>query len=225
MPTIKTYDAAGATSARELIGESGYFLNSTDDGYTIETVDDGSTRTERLYHDLTYVSYSEYDYTAVTSAVFSGIDPKSREPYVYLETLGGGMGARYTKNGKSGVQVHITNASNLPVEAIEMECPLRVQEYSLRAGSGGKGAQNGGDGLRRVIKPIGYDLKFSGAGERFSYHPWGLDGGEPGKTGQFRLIDPKGHEAILPSKTLDTPVAAGSSVMIDTPGGGGYGKR
>ena len=61
---------------------------------------------------------------ANTTAVFSGIDPRTNQPYLYLETLGGGMGARAHKDGKDGVQVHITNTSNLPVEAIEQEYPF-----------------------------------------------------------------------------------------------------
>ncbi|MCB1744172.1 MAG: hydantoinase B/oxoprolinase family protein, partial [Gammaproteobacteria bacterium] len=63
---------------------------------------------------------------ANTTAVFSGVDPRNGRGYLYLETLGGGMGGRPGKDGKDGVQVHITNTSNLPVEAIEMEYPLRV---------------------------------------------------------------------------------------------------
>ena len=66
---------------------------------------------------------------ANTTAVFAGTDPRSGNGYLYLETLGGGMGGRVTKDGKDGVQVGITNTSNLPVEAIEQEYPLRVEEY------------------------------------------------------------------------------------------------
>ncbi len=74
---------------------------------------------------------------ANTSAVFAGTDPQTGNSYVYLETLGGGMGARAGKDGKDGVQVHITNTANLPVEAIELEYPLRVEEYSLITDTGG----------------------------------------------------------------------------------------
>jgi N-methylhydantoinase B len=73
---------------------------------------------------------------ANTSAVFAGNDPATGRAYVYLETLGGGMGARATKDGKDGVQVGITNTSNLPVEAIEMEYPLRVLAYLVGFGGG-----------------------------------------------------------------------------------------
>ena len=85
---------------------------------------------------------------ANTTAVFSGTDPRTGQSYLYLETLGGGMGARPTKDGKDGVQVHITNTSNLPIEAIEMEYPLLVDEYSLVEDSAGAGKHRGGMGLR-----------------------------------------------------------------------------
>ena len=120
---------------------------------------------------------------ANTTAVFSGIDPRSGAPYVYLETLGGGLGGRLTKDGKDGVQVHITNTSNLPVEAIEMEYPLLVEEYALVADSGGAGRFRGGMGLRRSVRPVGHTCEFNGVGERFRLAPWGIFGGEPGLSG------------------------------------------
>ncbi len=160
---------------------------------------------------------------ANTSAVFSGTDPKTGEGYVYLETLGGGMGARATKNGKDGVQVHITNTSNLPVEAIEMEYPLRVEEYALRQGSGGAGRFRGGMGLRRVVSPVGHDAVFAGVGERFARAPWGVFGGAPGAPGAFSMRDPSGAERRLPNKSLGEPLPEGAAAIIETPGAGGYG--
>ena len=122
---------------------------------------------------------------ANTSAVFAGINPNNGQRYVYLETLGGGMGGRYSKDGKDGVQVHLTNTSNLPVEAIEMEYPLRVEEYSFVENSGGAGKYRGGLGIRRIIRPIAHKCEFSGVGERFKHSPWGVFGGKPGKPGKF----------------------------------------
>lgn len=161
---------------------------------------------------------------ANTSAVFAGTDPDTGEAYVYLETLGGGMGARATKDGKDGVQVHITNTSNLPVEAIEMEYPLRVLEYALREGSGGAGRHRGGMGLRRVVTPVGHDAVFSGVGERFRHAPWGFDGGKPGAMGEFHMVDENGNRTRLANKSLSLPLKEGHSVIIETPGAGGYGK-
>ena len=89
---------------------------------------------------------------ANTTAVFSGIDPRTGEGYLYLETLGGGAGGWPGGHGKDGVQVGITNTSNLPVEAIETEYPLRVERYGLLEGSGGAGRFRGGRGLYRVVQ-------------------------------------------------------------------------
>ena len=160
---------------------------------------------------------------ANTTAVFSGIDPRNGKGYLYLETLGGGMGARAAKDGKDGVQVHITNTSNLPVEAIEQEYPLRVEEYSLIEDSGGAGRHRGGLGLRRVVRPVGHDCIFNGVGERFRHRPWGVFGGGPGAPGRFLLRDAGGAETKLPDKCGEHRLARTEAVVIETPGAGGYG--
>ena len=160
---------------------------------------------------------------ANTTAVFSGTDPRSGKGYLYLETLGGGMGARAAKDGKDGVQVHITNTSNLPVEAIEQEYPLRVEEYGLIEDSGGAGRHRGGLGLRRVVRPVGHDCTFNGVGERFRHRPWGVFGGEPGAPGRFLLRDADGAETKLPDKCGEHRLARTEAVVIETPGAGGYG--
>ena len=160
---------------------------------------------------------------ANTSAVFSGIDPRNSQQYVYLETLGGGMGARATKDGKDGVQVNITNTSNLPVEAIEMEYPLRVEDYALIADSGGAGKHRGGMGIRRSIRPVGHFCEFNGVGERFRNQPWGIFGGQPGAAGTFEMVDFKGSTTSLSSKASRVKLSPDARVVISTPGAGGYG--
>ena len=160
---------------------------------------------------------------ANTSMVFAGEDPTTGSPYVYLETLGGGMGGRNDRDGKDGVQVHITNTSNLPVEAIEMEYPLRVEEYSLVVDSGGAGRWRGGLGLRRVIRPVGHVCEFSGAGERFRRGPPGIFGGKAGKTGVFILQRADGSRENLPGKLTSLILHPGDAVAVETPGAGGYG--
>jgi N-methylhydantoinase B len=159
---------------------------------------------------------------ANTSAVFAGKDPVTGKPYVYLETLGGGMGARFAKDGKDGVQAGITNTSNLPVEAIEMEYQLRVLAYGFVEDSGGAGRTRGGLGIRRVVTPVDHDCEFSGVGERFVHQPWGLFGGEPGATGQFLLTNADGATRRLPNK-VRMPLRQGEQVTVETPGAGGYG--
>jgi N-methylhydantoinase B len=159
---------------------------------------------------------------ANTTAVFSGIDPRTNKPYLYFETLGGGMGARATKDGKDGVQVGITNTSNLPVESIEQEYPLRVEEYSFVENSGGAGKYRGGMGLRRVLMPVDHECVFNGAGERFRYQPWGLFGGLAGGSGRFTIWDAHG-ERRLDDKPNEVEVVPGTRITVETPGAGGYG--
>ena len=160
---------------------------------------------------------------ANTTAVFSGTDPRSGKEFVYLETLGGGFGGRATRDGRDGVQVHITNTSNLPVESIESEYPLLVESYGFVEDSGGAGRQRGGLGIRRVLRPAGAVATFSGTGERFRHSPWGLFGGKPGKRGRFAIRDDDGTVHELPGKAPSTRFKRDQCVIIETPGAGGYG--
>jgi N-methylhydantoinase B len=159
---------------------------------------------------------------ANTTAVFFGHDPRHNRHYVYLETLGGGFGGRFTKDGKDGVQVHITNTSNLPVESIEMEYPLLVESYSFVPDSGGAGRHRGGLGLRRVVRPVGHTMTFSGQGERFVHKPWGIFGGGSGGTGKFVKLS-SGKEVPLPTKPANLEVKESEAIVVETPGAGGYG--
>jgi len=160
---------------------------------------------------------------ANTTAIFSGVDPRSGEPYVYLETLGGGAGGRVARDGKDGVQVNLTNTSNLPVEAIELEYPLMVEGYGLVPDTGGAGRQRGGLALCRIIRPVGHTCIFNGAGERFTNRPWGLFGGEPGASGSFKLIRQDGSSERLSNKPSSLSVGPDETVVVQTPGAGGYG--
>jgi N-methylhydantoinase B len=116
----------------------------------------------------------------------------------------------------------MTNTLNTPVEALEYALPVRVTRYSLRHGSGGAGAQRGGDGLRRdvcFLCPVHVNL----LSERRRSTPYGLRGGQPGQPGRNVLIRADGTEQDLPSKAsfdLDT----GDTLSLRTPGGGGWGK-
>jgi N-methylhydantoinase B len=160
---------------------------------------------------------------ANTTAVFSGTNPVTGKEYLYLETLGGGFGGRNDRDGKDGVQVHITNTSNLPVEVIEMEYPLRVLSYGLVENSGGAGKYRGGMGLRREIMPVEHDCIFNGAGERFSNKPWGVFGGSSGGTGKFIHTKQDGNKKKLEIKPSGITLKAGEKILVETPGAGGYG--
>jgi N-methylhydantoinase B len=120
--------------------------------------------------------------------------------------------------------VHITNTSNLPVEAIEMEYPLLVESYGFVKDSGGAGEFRGGMGLRRVISTVGHTCDFNGAGERFRNQPWGIFGGAPGASGHFQHVAVEGAAVQLEIKPAGIRVGPGEKIVVETPGAGGYGK-
>ncbi len=140
------------------------------------------------------------------------------EDVVYYETIGGGQGACVDAPGPSGVHVAMSNTLNTPVEALELEFPLRVAEYSLRAGTGGGGIFAGGDGVVRELEALA-PLRYSLITERRRHAPPGAEGGEPGAPGR-NLLD--GTE--LPPKAIGR-LEPGQRLRIETPGGGGYGAR
>ncbi|MDF9745003.1 hydantoinase B/oxoprolinase family protein [Natrinema salsiterrestre] len=136
--------------------------------------------------------------------------------FAYYETIGGGFGARADRDGMDGVQVGMTNTLNTPVESLETEYPLHVERYALREGSGGRGRFRGGLGLERSVT-VETDATVSLLTERRRHAPKGVAGGEDGATGE-NLID---GEAVPAKTTVD--VAAGATVTVKTPGGGGHG--
>ena len=160
---------------------------------------------------------------ANTSASFFGRGPDGRF-YVYLETLGGGAGGRAYADGTDGVQVHMTNTSNLPIEALENEYPLLIERYELVRDSGGAGTWRGGMGIRRVYRAIDHTLTFSGQGERFVTPPWGLFGGDAGATGRFDVMSDSGESQRLASKPSALEITPQEVITVTTPGAGGYGE-
>jgi N-methylhydantoinase B len=152
---------------------------------------------------------------------FGGIDPRTGAPFAYYETIAGGMGARPTAAGLSGVHTHMTNSLNTPVEALESHFPVRVLRTSLRRESGGRGKFQGGDGIIREIEFL-TDARCSILSDRRRFPPYGLAGGQPGKPGRNTLMI-KNHTRKLPSKTA-LSIPAGGILRIETPGGGGWGK-
>jgi N-methylhydantoinase B len=142
--------------------------------------------------------------------------------FTYYETMGGGHGAARDADGASGLQCHMTNTRNTPVEAIEHVYPVRVRRYRLRRGSGGRGRQRGGDGLVRAIEMLEESV-VTVISERRRFGPWGLAGGEAGKPGRNTIRRTNGRTEKKPGK-FQTLVKKGESVIVETPGGGGYGR-
>ncbi|HET6772411.1 MAG TPA: hydantoinase B/oxoprolinase family protein [Acidimicrobiales bacterium] len=145
--------------------------------------------------------------------------------WVYYETVGGGQGGRCGAPGMSGVHTGMTNTRNTPVEALERTFPLRVLRQRLRRGSGGAGAQPGGEGIERDLQVL-EDVTVSLITERRQSRPWGLAGGGPGAVGENWLL-PGGDEARaepLPDKCT-VGLRAGDVLRMLTPGGGGWGPQ
>ncbi len=155
---------------------------------------------------------------ACAMSTFSGVNPRTGDYYVYLETIGGGFGARATKDGLDGVHVHITNTSNLPVEALEPEYPLVVERYALVDDSGGPGTWRGGLGIVREIRAEDHDCHAFVHSARGGSSPWGLFGGHDG--GRARIEYGPGVQPPVKARTVLKP---GQTVAIVTPGAGGYG--
>jgi N-methylhydantoinase B len=151
---------------------------------------------------------------------FGGIDPRTSQPVAYYETVSGGMGARPTMDGLSGVHTHMTNSLNTPVEALEHAYPIRVARYSLRRGSGGRGKWRGGDGVIREVHFL-TKAQVTLLSDRRKFAPYGLHGGEQGTRGS-NILTRDGTREELPSK-FTTWVGRGDVLSIETPGGGGWG--
>ena len=139
------------------------------------------------------------------------------DDFTYYETLGGGQGACADADGPTGVHVAMSNTLNTPIEALEVEFPLRAVEYAVRRGSGGAGAHRGGDGVVRELEALA-EMSYSLITERRRHAPRGAAGGEPGATGR-NLVN--GDE--VPAKSAGT-LRRGDRLRIETPGGGGHGE-
>ncbi len=143
------------------------------------------------------------------------------ERFGYYETIGGGAGAGPTFAGASGVHTHMTNTRITDPEVIESRYPVVLRRFGLRRGSGGAGRHPGGDGLVREIEfrePVTVSL----LSERRARRPFGLAGGAPGESGRNRLVHRDGHEQALEGRAR-VAVAPGDRLIVETPGGGGYG--
>ncbi|HSE33390.1 MAG TPA: hydantoinase B/oxoprolinase family protein [Pyrinomonadaceae bacterium] len=158
----------------------------------------------------------------MNNLTIGGIDMRTGQEFSYYETVAGGLGARPTLDGMNGVHTHMTNSLNTPAEAMEYAYPLRVREYRLRHGSGGRGKHRGGDGVIREIETL-VPARMSLLADRRKRGPYGLAGGEEGKTGTNVII--RDGEALQVAAKGSYALEARDRIRIETPGGGGWGKR
>jgi N-methylhydantoinase B len=140
------------------------------------------------------------------------------DDFTHYETFGGGQAGGPDGPGPSAVHVAMSNTLNTPIEALELEFPLRVTEYAIRRGSGGDGLAPGGAGLIRQFEAL-TDMRYSLIAERRRHAPRGAGGGEPGRPG-VDSIDGK----VISSKSLGL-LRAGQTMRLESPGGGGFGVR
>ncbi len=148
---------------------------------------------------------------------------KGKVPFTYYETLGGGTGAGKVQNGTSAIHSHMTNTLNTPIEAFELIYPFRVQKYAIRENSGGDGKTVGGNGIVKEIKCL-EDTIVSIQSERRKFCPYGLFEGQSGKSGKNLVKKKNGEKQVLPGRTI-SELLSGETLIIKTPGGGGYGKK
>jgi N-methylhydantoinase B len=142
--------------------------------------------------------------------------------FTSYETIPGGAGATAQRAGQAAIQTHMTNTRNTPIEELEHRAPVRVVALSVRRGSGGAGAQRGGDGMRKVVEALA-PLRAAFLGERHRTRPPGARGGGAGAPGALCVLR-RGRRVRLPAKATFA-LQPGDRVVIDTPGGGGCGRR
>jgi N-methylhydantoinase B len=136
--------------------------------------------------------------------------------FTHYETFGGGQGACADAKGPNAVHVAMSNTLNTPIEALELEFPLRMREYALRRGSGGSGAFAGGDGIVREIEAL-VPMDYSLIAERRRFQPRGAKGGNDGQTGEDSI-----NGEPISGKSIGH-LNAGDRLRMLTPGGGGHG--
>ncbi|KAL4891640.1 Hydantoinase B/oxoprolinase-domain-containing protein [Aspergillus ambiguus] len=140
----------------------------------------------------------------------------------YYETIAGGSGAGPTWNGTSGVHTNMTNTRITDPESLERRYPVILRRFSFRSGSGGKGACTGGDG---VIRDVEFRLPMSASilSERRSFAPYGMEGGGHGLRGKNTWVCGKNERVVSIGGKGSISVEPGDRMVIETPGGGGYG--
>ncbi|HEX4950879.1 MAG TPA: hydantoinase B/oxoprolinase family protein [Blastocatellia bacterium] len=216
--------SAGVLEPLEIITPSGTIINAVPPA----PVAGGNVETSQRIVDVLLKALSQAAPHLIPAAsqgtmnnlTIGGWDAARQREFAYYETVAGGMGARPTAAGLSAVHTHMTNSLNTPVEALEYAYPLRVRRYAIRRDSGGAGQHRGGDGVIREVELL-TDAQVTLLSDRRKIAPYGLAGGEAGQQGTAELVSSGQHEQ-LPGK-FSRAAKAGDRIVIQTPGGGGYG--
>jgi N-methylhydantoinase B len=151
-----------------------------------------------------------------------GFNPETHSYFINGETVGGGYGGSKDQDGTSGIQTHMTNTRNTPVEVVEMILPVRVLRYGLLPDSEGPGLHRGGFGIERVLEFLTDDVTCQIISDRVNIPPWGLAGGKPAKGARFKIERKNGEVTHLQSKA-HIWFSKNDRLYINTSGGGGWG--
>ncbi len=218
--------SAGLMEPFEVVAPAGTVVNATHPA----PVAGGNVETSQRIVDVLFKALSKAlpgripaaSQGSMNNLTVGGTDPRTGHEFAYYETVAGGMGARPTASGVSGVHTHMTNSLNTPAEALEYAYPLRVRAYRLRRGSGGRGKHWGGDGVVREIETL-VPARMSLLADRRARAPYGLDGGEDGRPGRDSIV--RGNKTLKLDAKGSRDLKPGDRVRIETPGGGGWGKK
>jgi N-methylhydantoinase B len=218
--------SAGLMEPIEVITPAGTVVNATHPA----SVAGGNVETSQRIVDTVFKALAQAIPDRIPAAsqgtmnnlTIGGIDPRTGAEFSYYETVAGGMGARPARAGMSATHTHMTNSLNTPAEALEYAYPLRVRQYRIRKGSGGRGRHNGGDGTTREIETLA-ESRLSLLSDRRKRAPYGLQGGADGERGRAFVIRADGKQQRLTSKE-SCNMHPGDRVRIETPSGGGFGK-
>jgi N-methylhydantoinase B len=158
----------------------------------------------------------------ITTCGFSGVHPKTGKRFVYIDIQGGGAGARAMKDGRDGQDSHLARFMNTPIEAAELEYPIRIERYEFIPDSGGAGKYRGALSPRRDIRVLVDDVTFSRYADRQKFPPWGLFGGKDGLPGKLIYNPDTPDEQQIPSKGV-MKLNKDDVISLRCPGAGGYG--
>jgi N-methylhydantoinase B len=218
--------SAGLMEPIEVITPEGTIVNATHPA----SVAGGNVETSQRIVDTVFKALARAIPDRIPAAsqgtmnnlTMGGIDPRTGVEFSYYETVAGGMGARPALDGMSATHTHMTNSLNTPAEALEYAYPLRVRQYRIRKGSGGRGKHKGGDGATREIETLAR-ARMALLSDRRKRAPYGLQGGADGETGRAFIIRANGREERLTAKG-SWDLEPGDRVRIETPSGGGWGE-
>ena len=205
---------AGCLKPLEIVIPEGCMLNPTCPSAVVA----GNVETSQAITDALFGALGNMGAAQGTMNNFTFGNDKCQ----YYETICGGGGAGPEYDGADGVHTNMTNTRLTDPEILEWRFPVILESFSIRRGSGGAGAHRGGDGVIRRVRFREAMTASILSGHR-EIPPYGMAGGQPGKIGHNYVIRTDGTTEKL-AGTDSTEVVAGDVMVIETPGGGGYGK-